>query len=197
LPEVETVRSFRRAQIVAASRRLIAEQGLEALTFSALESQLSFTRGVITYHFKNKADIIRVVLEDVVAEIDDATYGSLGPSDDLHEAVSGVMSGMIRGFVRNREASAVLISYWSRAPREAGLHSELFARYRRHSSLLIERAGGHKDPNATSALASVMVSVVIGSVIQLYLSEEFATVEAVADEAVATVYARLCQLSQR
>jgi AcrR family transcriptional regulator len=195
LPEAGTVRGLRRAQIVAASRGLIAEQGLEALTFSALEAQLSFTRGVITYHFKNKAEIVRAVLTDVVTEIDGAAYGDVAPSDDLHEAVQRIMSGMIRGFVRNREASAVLISYWSRTPREPGMHSELFARYRRHSRLLIERAAGSVDPAQAEALASVMVSVVIGSVIQLYVSETFASVDDVVAEAVATVYARLSRLS--
>lgn len=194
MPEAETVRGLRRAQIVAASRGLIAEQGLEALTFSALESQLAFTRGVITYHFQNKAEIVRAVLEDVVAEIDSSTYGSMTPRDDLYEAVKGVMSGMIRGFARNREASAVLISYWSRTPREPGVHSEILARYRRHSRLLVERAAGYVEPVQAEALASVMVSVVIGSVIQFYLSEGFATVDDVVDEAVAMVFARISQL---
>ena len=39
---------------VRSSRRhggLVAEQGLDALTFGALEDRLAFTRGVITYHF--------------------------------------------------------------------------------------------------------------------------------------------------
>ena len=44
-----------------------------------------------------------------------------------------------------------------------------------------------------------MVAVVIGSVLQLYLSEDFAPVGAIVDaiveEAVATVYAGLTQLS--
>ncbi len=196
MPEAQPLRDVRRAEILAAARRLIAEQGLEALTFSALEARLSFTRGVITYHFDNKADIIGAVLKDVVAEIDAATYGPMTPSDDLHTAVKAVMAGMIGGFSSNRETSAVLISYWSQGPRDGGLHSELFARYRRHSSRLVQRATGKLDPVATQALASVMVAVVIGSVLQLYLSEGFAPLEAVVEEAVATVYARLSQLSE-
>jgi AcrR family transcriptional regulator len=49
MPQPETLRDLRR--------------GLEALTISALEGRLAFSRGVITYHF---ADKIRIVLASYV-----------------------------------------------------------------------------------------------------------------------------------
>ena len=197
LPKAETVRDLRRAQIVGAARRLVAEQGLEALTFNALESELAFTRGVITYHFRNKADIVAALFESVVSDIDATTYSAVSPSDGLEAAVRAVMSGMIRGFVQNREATAVLISYWSRVPRTPGVDSELFARYRRHSSRLVRMVGVKASPIRVESIAAIMVAVVIGAVIQLDLDERFATVDAVVDEAVATIYARLSQLASK
>ena len=58
----ETVRDLRRAQIIAAARAIVCRDGLDALTIGALEQKLAFTRGVITYHFAGKDDIVRALL---------------------------------------------------------------------------------------------------------------------------------------
>ena len=93
----KTVRDFRREQIVATARSIVAAQGLNALTFSSLEAECAFTRGVISYHFKNKAEIVSAVFEDVVREIDEATYGrmvaDLKPLDFSEAYGSTVSSG--------------------------------------------------------------------------------------------------------
>ena len=68
--EVATVRDLRRQQVVAAARAIVAQQGLEALTFAALERELGYTRGVITWHFRNKDEIVAAVLHDAVEDID-------------------------------------------------------------------------------------------------------------------------------
>ena len=191
----QTVRDFRRAQIVAAARSIVAAQGLPALTFSSLETECTFTRGVISYHFKNKAEIVRAVFDDVVREIDASTYARVSPDSDLQTAVQAVMSGMIRGFASNHEATAVLISYWSRTPRIQGADVELFARYRRHAALLVRRAAGRNvEDVVVDALAGIMVALVIGAVLQLDISPHFVTVDALVEEAVATMYARLRDL---
>jgi AcrR family transcriptional regulator len=194
LPKAQSVRDLRRSQIVAAARTVIAGEGLKALTITALEAKLSFTRGVITYHFKNKAEIVDAVFEDVVSEIDAATYSSVSPEADLRQAVDAVMSGMIRGFVKNKEATAVLISYWSRASGVPSEDSSLFARYRRHSARLVRRACPDVDDTTASAIAAIMVALVIGAVIQFDLDTNFASLDAVFEQAVATVYARLSDL---
>src|ERR1700722_2409301 len=66
----DSVRDLRRGQILTAARRLVAEHGLEALTIGALEDRLAFTRGVITYHFANKDEIVRAVFASAIDEID-------------------------------------------------------------------------------------------------------------------------------
>src|SRR5205814_9753674 len=54
----DSLRDLRRAQIVAAAREIVAGDGLESLTIGALEKRLGFSRGVITYHFRDKDEIV-------------------------------------------------------------------------------------------------------------------------------------------
>ncbi|OOC08416.1 TetR/AcrR family transcriptional regulator [Amycolatopsis azurea] len=62
--------SARRAQIVAAAIETIASLGYAKASFAqiAKEAKLSST-GLISYHFANKEELVRTVLEDVFREI--------------------------------------------------------------------------------------------------------------------------------
>jgi len=62
--------SARRAQIVAAAIETIAELGYGRASFAqiAKQAKLSST-GLISYHFANKEELVRTVLEDVFGEI--------------------------------------------------------------------------------------------------------------------------------
>src|SRR5437773_5389573 len=104
MPSPETVRDFRRAQVIAAARSLVAEEGLEALTIGALEERLAFSRGVITYHFRNKDEIVEAVLAHAVAEIEEALRAELRASESPEERVGAVLRSMVRGFLAHPEA---------------------------------------------------------------------------------------------
>lgn len=62
--------SARRAQIVAAAIETIAELGYARASFAkiAKQAKLSST-GLISYHFANKEELVRTVLEDVFSEL--------------------------------------------------------------------------------------------------------------------------------
>ena len=102
------------AQIVTAARRLVAEQGLEALTIGALEERLSFTRGVITYHFANKDEIVQAVFASAIDEIDAAVRRDVEGGVAVEDKVRAVLRGNVRGFVDSEVAGRVLLSFWRR-----------------------------------------------------------------------------------
>jgi len=110
----ETVRDFRRGQIVAAARRIVAEQGLDALTFGALEERLAFTRGVVTYHFASKDDLVRAVFASAIAEIDAAVIAQVEASASIEDKLRAILRANVRGFIERAEAGRVLLSFWGR-----------------------------------------------------------------------------------
>jgi AcrR family transcriptional regulator len=182
---VADLRSLRRSQIVAAARVVVAKGGLEALTFAGLEKQLGYTRGVITYHFKNKDEIVDAVLASAVDEIDRSTRAEVAAAHGKGARAAAVIRAVVRGFLVNVEAVRVLFAFWGllhAEPRIRAVNAKLHARYRRQTRELL---GGD------AAMATVIVAVVLGIVAQWYFDPAAVDVDAAIDEAVGAIEARL------
>jgi len=171
VPEPETVRDFRREQIVRAACALVAEGGLRALTYGRLEARLSFTRGVITHHFKNKDDIIQSVLRSALRDINSATIGAVVATAEPEERIRRTLRLMVDGFLSHPASTRILISYMSEVPHNAqaaAFNAELFARWRRWTAEIL-RDGVDRGTfryHDTDAMAGVIVGQVIGAVLQ-------------------------------
>jgi len=176
MPEPETLRDLRRGQIVRAARALVAERGVPALTFAALEQRLTFTRGVVTHHFKNKDELVEAVLDDAIAEIDVATDLAVAAAAAREDKLAAALSGMVQGFLTRREAALVLLSFWGRLneePRLAEKNAALYARWRGHAAAFFREGQargavrGDVDPEV---VAVHLVGAVIGVVTQHYFA---------------------------
>ena len=68
--EAESERTFietaRRAQIVAAAIDTIADAGYPQASFARIAERVGISRGLISYHFAGKDDLIKQVVHDVV-----------------------------------------------------------------------------------------------------------------------------------
>lgn len=192
MPEsAPTVRERRRAEIVEAARELVSEGGVEALTFGRLERRVSFTRGVITYHFENRNEIVAAVLSSAVDEIDTATFADLAESATLTEQVRAVMRTKVNGFLEHPEATRILLSFWARAqhdPDARRVTQDLFRRYRKQARALVEVSGASVDQEAFAAL---FVGMVIGIVTQVQLDSEHVDSAAAVEEATMLLSTRL------
>ncbi len=192
----DSVRDLRRGQIVTAARRLVAEQGLEALTIGALEERVSFTRGVITYHFANKDEIVQAVFASAIEEIDAAVRRAVEGGSSVEDKVRAVLRGNVRGFVDSEVAGRVLLSFWGRLSSDAQvrkLNADLYAKYRRRAAKLLRTARaeglvGQVDPTVMGAL---LVAIVLGIATQHYFEPGSIDVDAAVEEATKTVMARL------
>ncbi|MCA9517880.1 MAG: TetR/AcrR family transcriptional regulator [Myxococcales bacterium] len=195
--ENPTVRSRRRAEIIAEARKLVAEGGLEAMTIAALEERLSFTRGVITYHFENKAEIVEAVLDSAIAEINDASQTAIHASASFPEKLQAMVKQTVQGFLRHREAARILISFWARIPVDphaAGLNARLYTRYREAAVKLLKigQSSGHVRADADlHAVAAVIVATVIGVVTQVYFEQGSIDPDNAVSESIAGILLRL------
>ena len=62
------IETARRAQIVAAAIDTIAEVGYAGASFARIAERVGVSRGLISYHFAGKDDLIRQVVHDVVEQ---------------------------------------------------------------------------------------------------------------------------------
>lgn len=184
---------------MSASRALVAEQGLDALTFSALEERLSFTRGVITHHFASKDEVVRAVFASAIDDIDEGVRTEVEAGDTIEEKIRAILHGNVRGFIDNAEAGRVLLSFWGRLsadPAARKLNADLYDRYRTRCAKLLhklQKAGEiHPlDRRESTTLGALLVGIVLGIVMQHYFDPGSIDVEAAVDEATRSVLARL------
>ena len=188
-----SVRDERRGQIIAVARALVAEGGLEALTIGAIEKRVPFTRGVITYHFADKDEIVGAVLESVVEEIDRATFAEVSDVDTFHGRIRAVLRSKVRGFLRHAEARACLVSYWSRVAsdeRARAMNQRLFASWRAQAVGLLgaaKKSGDARRDVDAEAVAALLVGLVVGIVVQTAFDDS--DVDRLVDEAALMVVA--------
>jgi AcrR family transcriptional regulator len=173
----DDLRSLRRNQIVSAARAIVARGGLEALTFAELEQQLGYTRGVVTYHFKNKDEIVDALLASAVDEIDAATRAEIAAAHTRGERAGAVVRAVVRGFLTRVEAMRVLVAFWGRLHSDSRIraaNARLYARYRRDAEQLL---------GCNAATATLIVGIVIGIASQAYFEPGAIDVDAAIEEA--------------
>jgi AcrR family transcriptional regulator len=64
--------SIRRQQIIDAVRRIIAREGLAAVTIARIAQEADVSRGVVTYHFEHKNEILHDVLRAAMRDSNEA-----------------------------------------------------------------------------------------------------------------------------
>lgn len=62
------IETARRAQIVAAAIDTIAEAGYAGASFARIAERLGISRGLISYHFAGKADLIKQIVHEAAEE---------------------------------------------------------------------------------------------------------------------------------
>jgi AcrR family transcriptional regulator len=197
MPAPETLRELRRGQIVAVARKIVADEGLEALTIGSLEARLAFSRGVITYHFQNKDDIVHAVLESAIEEINAGTDAQLGANLTSEEKLRTILKMYVKGFLEHVEATRILLSFWGRISsdkRARKANANLYAAYRKGAAQMLEAgkaAGEFGADISVDAVAAWLVGVVIGIAMQSYFEKGAIDADAAIDEAAQSALSRL------
>ena len=182
---------------MAAGRQIVAEDGIEALTFSALEKRLAFTRGSITWHFRNKDEIVLAVLHDVISDIDRSALAAIRAQATLADRARAVVREMVRGYLGDNDAGLALVGFWSRMrtdPVAAKVNAALHARYRSYSSDLVrigQERGAFRADADPEAVGAVLVALVLGIALQALFEPGAVDVDTVVTEAGDAVVAHL------
>jgi AcrR family transcriptional regulator len=91
----------RRQQLVAAAREVLRRDGMASTTLRAVASEAGVPLGTVHYIFASKEQLIRAVLEDLMAEIVQAGRATAGDATDmeaaLRQTVLGVWGRLVEG----------------------------------------------------------------------------------------------------
>src|SRR5205085_287237 len=136
------------------------------------------------------------VLASAVDEIDRATAEEVQASLDFAAKLEAVLRTKVRGFLENREAAHVLLSFWGRLGRDRRareLNAQLYRGYRAQSERLLAegRRAGVFAAAPAAELAALLVGTVIGIVLQAIFEPGAVDPGACVREAARAILARL------
>ncbi|MDQ2707321.1 MAG: TetR/AcrR family transcriptional regulator [Actinomycetota bacterium] len=83
-----------RARVLAAARELHGERGLDALTMRALAERLQVAPNALYSHVPNKTALIDDLLDNVLGEVDEPTFGT--GADGLHALMASTYRVLLR-----------------------------------------------------------------------------------------------------
>lgn len=165
----------RRAEVVAATCRVIARDGLDRASMRAIAQELGSTTGVLTHYFRDKEQMLTVVLAEIVA----ATYA-------LHQqrlAGAFEVDDLVDYLCEMLPNSPAQIEWWKvwlaftaasmGAGRESRTHAQFYDRLRRGWVADFRRliAGGQMRADVDVALeADVLLGLIDGLGVQILIA---------------------------
>ena len=112
----------RRAEIVAAARRLLASGGYESTTMQDVMREVGIAKGAVYHYFRSKEELFEAVVEDIVGE---ATAQMCQALEAAQGSALDVMRAMIAAG-RAAETAPEILERLHR-PGNAGMHVRLLA----------------------------------------------------------------------
>lgn len=151
--------------------------GLEGLTIAKLEEALGVSRGVITYHFTNKDEIVHAVLASAIEEIDIAIVTNVRAGKSASQRARTALTTTTLEYVRRTDALRILLSFLGRSISDPTAHeqtSQFYAKYRAWSAVLVDeaRASGEFRNVSTKASSALLVGVTLGIAVQAYFDAD-------------------------
>jgi AcrR family transcriptional regulator len=132
----------RRAELLAATWRVIARDGIEAATVRRISREAGYSTGVLTHYFQNKEDVLRTALQAASSETRTRIEAQAAEARGLHALRNAALAELPLDAERRR-ACEVRLGFWARATADEAFAADQRARYfqlRRTFVVLLEQA---------------------------------------------------------
>lgn len=133
----------RRAELLAATWRVIARDGIEGATVRRISREAGYSTGVLTHYFQNKEDVLRTALQAAFTETRTRIEAQASEARGLRALRNAALSALPLDDERRR-ACEVRLGFWARATADETFAADQRARYfhlRRTFARLLEQAG--------------------------------------------------------
>lgn len=159
------IHPHRRRQIITAASRLLARKGWAATTFADICQEAGISNGVLTYHFKDKDEILLAVLENVSYTSTDRFFSLLQEHTSWQEKLKLIVESSLSSTDEERELSRLNLHLLSLAAQRPDIAQRLRQTYtstmqRAQAEIEQATAQGHitrRDPRAVAAVIQMLV----------------------------------------
>ncbi len=119
----------RREEIVDATVRLLARDGLPSLTMKALAKEAGLPQGSLHYFFSNKGAIIEAAVDRVMRALHQRVALKTGDAQDPRRRLRAIIEACIGTAEEQGEFWTILVQFWSAMLYDAKLRSTNAALY--------------------------------------------------------------------
>jgi TetR/AcrR family transcriptional regulator, transcriptional repressor of bet genes len=164
----------RREQLLTAAYEVAAREGVGGLTVRAIAAEASVSHGLVHFHFKSKEQLVRALLEWVLAAtLELPPYVAEGAADGPLQRLHGLLEREMDRLSGDPRRMRLFLEFWAigtRDPWIGGRFSAELERYRSKLRAVTERV--LRDESAAfegvtaDGLAAVAVSFVNGCAVQ-------------------------------
>ncbi|MEI6311188.1 MAG: TetR/AcrR family transcriptional regulator [Bacteroidota bacterium] len=107
---MKTAISNRQAEIIATSGRILMEKGIKGLTTKCLADEMNFSESAIYRHFKNKDDIIILLLQDLASSTESRLNKIISQKKSAAENIQAIFKSQFSFFKKNPHYVIAILS---------------------------------------------------------------------------------------
>ena len=164
-----SIGTIRRGEIIEAAVAIIAEQGIQHLSLSGIETKAGMSRGQLTYYYKTKDEILLAIFDRLLDLLHERTRVGFrgGPGDP--NMVRHLLETVLRGPQVNREFHALQYTFLSQMSHRADFRRRLARLYEEWRTGLTENLAGQQDRRSADprTVASLVQAILHGLAMQL------------------------------
>jgi len=167
-----------RERLLQAAQLVFARHGYDRATVDEIVREAGFSKGAFYVHFASKEDLFWEMLDERIRREQEAFRRAVDARAPVVENVRTVLSAVFALVEEDPLWPAMLLEFWAHAGRNEKVRRRLADMYRRWRDLTVEilaagqEAGRVRKDIDVEFVASVLVAMVEGSIMQSHLAPE-------------------------
>jgi TetR/AcrR family transcriptional repressor of bet genes len=164
------VHAIRRKQIIEAAEQLAAQKGWIQTTIADICQKAEISSGVLTYHFKDKDEIMFAALEDMIDRLRERFLTQIGQTETLQGRAIAMIRSLLQFNDESPELYQLLLHFCASSTHQPEIAERLhafFREIRQHQAnkfleLMNKEELPHHDP---TVLVSLLQSLALGTIL--------------------------------
>ena len=152
------INKFRRDSLIAATLRVVAEEGIESTTIAKICEAAGVSRGLANHYFQSKEELLLIAFQKLLDDLGDVTRRASQEQESPTQKLFAIINAIFRSEFFNSTARAAYLCFWT-----ASLSNQQFAKINRanyaryHSSIarLFEKAAKQREVDVNAKRAAI------------------------------------------
>ncbi len=172
-----SVKGERRQQILEAATACFSRKGYYASSMDDIAAELSFSKTLIYYYFKNKRDIFLAMLDEWARQSTDAWEMMFSPEEDVKTQLRKGLEYGVQLIIQFKDLARIEFEFYAEASRDDVVRKaiqDLFVRFRAEFKRLLDAgiANGEFRPLNAEALSAVLFGTYEGLAMQAIVDQD-------------------------